>query len=118
MLALHINHPFPQSKHLPPAETACVLLQMMEEQARVAYSNAGYSVINIAVWNMHLNESHQFEGILESGIKAMGNGGGFRIVCFTGAGSITNEGDRGTGNWLCSGRQEQNDNVITFSPVA
>lgn len=86
----------------------------MNETAQIAY--APYDV-NIAIWNMHLREDHHFEGLLFSGLQRMGNGGGFRIVVFTGAGWIRNDGDRGFCNWLCSGNQTQKDNVITFWPV-
>jgi hypothetical protein len=49
----------------------------IEEKARVNYEKAGISV-NIAVWNMHVPENHQFEKILDSGLQPMGCGGGFR----------------------------------------
>ena len=70
--------------------------------------------VNIAIWNMHLKEEHDFEGILDSGIQNMGNGGGFRVVVFTGRGFLKNNGARGFENWCCSGNQRQEGNTITF----
>ncbi|KAK0750744.1 hypothetical protein B0T18DRAFT_386983 [Schizothecium vesticola] len=58
---------------------------MMEEKARAGYVQRSKKV-NIAIWNMHLHEDHHFEDIIESDIVPMGNGGGFRIVTFLGAG--------------------------------
>ena len=87
--------------------------QWMAEQAEAAYSRRGVGV-NIAVWNMHLDVDHDFNGILESGLVPMGRGGGFRIVVFKGDGYIRNKGARGFENWCCTGNQEQHDNVIRF----
>ncbi|KAF2013026.1 hypothetical protein BU24DRAFT_453298 [Aaosphaeria arxii CBS 175.79] len=91
-------------------------ISSIEETARVIYGKAGINV-NIAVWNMHIPESHQFEDILESGLQPMGRGGGFRIVVFRGRGYIKNEGAQGLDNWRCSGNLVLRDNVITFKGV-
>lgn len=88
-------------------------IMMMEENARAGYARRNKNV-NIAIWNMHLHEDHQFEDIIESGIVPMGKGGGFRIVTFLGSGWIRNHGARGFENWCCSGNQWQDDNLITF----
>jgi len=85
----------------------------MEEKTRAAYNQQGTGV-NIAIWNMHIDEEHHFNSILDSGLCKMGNGGGFRIVVFRGGGYLRNKGDRGFENWCCSGRQSQKDNVINF----
>ena len=87
----------------------------MEETTRAAYNNKGIGV-NIAIWNMHIDEEHYFDptSILDSGLCKMGNGGGFRIVVFTGRGYLKNKGDRGFENWCGSGKQSQSDNVINF----
>ncbi|KZP34124.1 hypothetical protein FIBSPDRAFT_924403 [Athelia psychrophila] len=85
----------------------------MEEQTRAKYNALGESV-NIAIWNMHLEEAHHFEKILDSGLVRMGQGGGFRIVVFKGAGWIQNKGHRGDENWCCSGNQTQDNNVINY----
>ncbi|QEI40940.1 hypothetical protein BMF77_01522 [Dolichospermum sp. UHCC 0315A] len=89
----------------------------MAEQLRVGFWNNGYGGVNIAIWNMHLNEDHHFENILVSGLERMGNGGGFRFVVFQGGGWLRNNGDRGYENWLCSGNQSIKNNVITFNPI-
>lgn len=89
---------------------------LIEERMRSGFEKHGYNV-NIAVWNMHLNEDHRFEHILVTGLVPMGNGGGFRVVVFQGGGWLRNNGDRGYENWLCSGNQSQNNNVITFYPI-
>ncbi|CAM6104575.1 unnamed protein product [Calypogeia fissa] len=85
----------------------------MEESARSAYERRGVRV-NIAMWNMHLEEDHWFGGILDTGLCKMGNGGGFRIVVFRGTGWLQNKGARGFDNWCCSGNQSQNGNLISF----
>jgi hypothetical protein len=86
----------------------------MEEHTRAAYDRCSQNV-NIAIWNMHLDVDHDFQGILDSGLCEMGKGGGFRIVVFTGSGYLQNNGARGFENWCCSGNQEQQDNLISFS---
>jgi len=88
----------------------------MVEQAQAAYSERGI-LVNIAVWNMHLDEDHDFDRILESGLVPMGAGGGFRIVVFSGSGWFRNNGSRGFENWRCRGRLEQDHNLIRFQPV-
>jgi len=85
----------------------------MEEKTRAAYDKEGLAV-NIAIWNMHIEEEHHFYSILDSGLCKMGKGGGFRIVVFRGSGYLKNKGHRGFENWCCSGKQSQNDNVINF----
>ena len=90
-------------------------IKWMEEKTRAAYASRSLNV-NIAIWNMHLDEDHHFDGILDSGLCAMGKGGGFRIVVFTGKGHLRNKGARGFENWRCSGQQRQNGNLISFSP--
>jgi hypothetical protein len=85
----------------------------MEENTKAAYDREGMGV-NIAIWNMHIDEEHHFNSILDSGICKMGNGGGFRIVVFRGGGYLKNQSDRGFENWCCSGKQTQKDNVIYF----
>jgi hypothetical protein len=85
----------------------------IEEKARAEYAKAGMKV-NIAVWNMHLRESHDFHDILDSALHPMGRGGGFRIVVFCGAGYIKNEGALGLDNWHFSGNQVQRENTATF----
>jgi hypothetical protein len=87
--------------------------KMIEEQIRSAFENEGWRV-NIAIWNMHINEDHHFNDIVVSKLSPMGKGGGFRVVVFLGSGWIRNDGDRGFENWLCSGNQEQSDNIIRF----
>ena len=87
--------------------------RMIEEQVRSTY-NSNNMRVNIAIWNMHLEEEHHFEGIRDSGIQKMGNGGGFRVVVFTGKGFLKNKGARGFENWCCSGNQHQDGNTITF----
>lgn len=84
-----------------------------EEKVRAAYNLQGMGV-NIAIWNIHIDEEHNFDFILDSGICTMGNGGGFRVVVFRGRGYLKNNGDRGFENWCCSGKQSQKDNVIYF----
>lgn len=91
-------------------------IRLIQEQASSSYKARGLSV-NIAIWNMHIDEDHNFEDILESGVVQMGKGGGFRIVVFRGNGWLKNKGSRGTENWLCSGNQHQKDNVIRFGRV-
>jgi hypothetical protein len=73
---------------------------MMKEKARAGYAQRSKKV-NIAIWNMHLHEDHHLEDIIGSVIVPMGNGGGFRIVTFLGAGWIKNHGARGFENWCC-----------------
>lgn len=90
--------------------------QLIEEKMRSTFEGYHYNV-NIAVWNMHLNEDHDFEHILVTGLVPMGNGGGFRVVVFQGGGWLRNNGDRGYENWRCSGNLSQNNNVITFYPI-
>lgn len=75
----------------------------IQEQTRIKYEQVDIQV-NIAVWNVHVPEKHQFEGILDSGTVAMGKGGGFRVVVFTGKGYLRNNGVLGEENWRCSGR--------------
>lgn len=90
----------------------------IEEQLRAEFWNHGYGQVNIAIWNMHLNEDHSFSNpILVTGLVPMGNGGGFRVVVFKGDGWLRNDGARGFENWCCSGNQSQNDNLITFGSV-
>ena len=76
---------------------------LLEETARVAYAAAGIPV-NIAVWNMHIPETHHFERILESGLQPMGLGGGFRVVVFQGKGWLRNQGVLGDAEWRWSGK--------------
>lgn len=85
----------------------------MEEATRAEYDKKGLGV-NIAIWNMHIDEEHDFDSILDSGMCKMGKGGGFRIVVFRGGGYLKNKGDRGFENWCCSGKQSQSGNVIYF----
>ncbi len=90
----------------------------IEETLRMQFWTAGYGRVNIAIWNMHLNEDHYFQDpILVTGLVPMGNGGGFRVVVFKGDGWLRNNGARGYDNWCCSGNQTQNDNVISFSRI-
>jgi hypothetical protein len=92
--------------------------QWIEETFRSAFWNNGYGQVNIAIWNMHLNEEHYFsDPILVTGLVPMGNGGGFRVVVFKGDGWLKNNGDRGFENWCCSGNQSQDGNVISFRPI-
>jgi len=79
--------------------------QWIEEQIRSVYQTHGCRV-NIAFWDMHHQEQHEF------------NGGGFRVVVFLGQGYLRNLGDRDFDNWCCSGNQTHNDNLITFGPAA
>ena len=88
-------------------------IAILEEQARLTYGKAGISV-NVAVWNMHVPVTHQFEGILESGLLPMGKGGGFRVVVFTGEGWLVNQGNGGEDNWKCSGRVVRKGNEVRF----
>jgi len=88
---------------------------MIEKQISAAYNSLSIAV-NIAIWNMHLNEDHSFQNILDSGIQKMGNGGGFRLVVFKGGGYLRNNRVRGFETWCCIGNQYQQDNVITFNP--
>lgn len=91
-------------------------ITLIEEQARLAYTKAGTKV-NIAVWNMHIPEQHAFQDILDSGMKPMGRGGGFRIVVFRGGGFMHNGGAGGLENWLCTGNKVERDGVVTFAPA-
>ncbi|CAG5186308.1 uncharacterized protein ALTATR162_LOCUS11548 [Alternaria atra] len=50
---------------------------LIEETTRVTYAKQGMQ-LNIAIWNMHIPESHDFKDILETGLQPMGRGGGFR----------------------------------------
>jgi hypothetical protein len=87
-------------------------ITLIEETTRLHYKQAGLAV-NIAIWNMHVPEKHDFDDILDSGLKPMGQGGGFRIVVFQGKGYIKNEGALGAHNWHCSGRKvEQSGNGV------
>jgi hypothetical protein len=74
----------------------------IEEGARSTYEKNGMRV-NIAVWNMHVPADTKFNHILDTGLKPMGRGGGFRVVVFTGDGSITIGGEGGPSNWRVSG---------------
>jgi hypothetical protein len=69
---------------------------------------------NIAVWNMHVSCEDDFEGIVTTGLKKMGNGGGFCVVVFTGRGKLTNNSHLGYDNWRCEGNLSRDGNVITF----
>lgn len=90
--------------------------RFMQEQATLAYRAKGIP-INIAIWNMHVDEDHKFEDIFESGLVPMGKGGGFRIVVFGGQGWLENKGSGGSDNWLCSGNFRQKDNKCHFEKI-
>jgi hypothetical protein len=65
---------------------------------------------------MHVPEKHEFDDILDSGLKPMGRDGGFRIVVFQGQGYVKNEGALGEDNWRCSGRKvEQSGDGVCVS---
>jgi hypothetical protein len=68
---------------------------------------------------MHVPEKHEFDDILDSGLKPMGRDGGFRIVVFQGQGYVKNEGALGEDNWRCSGRkmEQSGDGVCVFDRV-
>ncbi len=85
----------------------------IHESASSHYEAKGIQV-NIAIWNMHLEEDHHFEDILKSKLCKMGKGGGFRVVVFRGKGWLQNNGEGGIANWYCSGNQQREDNVIRF----
>ena len=88
------------------------------EKAKIEYEKAGMRV-NIAVWNMHVpidGDSH-FNQLIESGLRPMGRGGGFRIVVFRGSGFVKNNGALGFDNWRCSGNVAQRGNICTFKPT-
>lgn len=82
------------------------------EDVRVTYNNNNIPNVNIAIWNMQLDEEHHFDLILASGVQLMGNGGGFIVVFFTGSGWIENKRARRFDNWHCSGLQSRRDNII------
>lgn len=97
------------------------VIQQIVEQLQVIYGD-----VNIAVWNMHLNEDHQFDprNLLVSGAVAMGKGGGFRLAAFTGSGWIRNNGASRTlslsesvspvqKGWIASFKVAHSNNVIT-----
>lgn len=89
----------------------------IEETARSVYNNNGTKV-NIAVWNMHIRESHHFDdNILATGLKPMGRGGGFRVVVFTGKGYLKNFNEDADHNWRTSGNVAKNGRVATFRAV-
>ena len=89
---------------------------MINENIQSAYNEKNVQV-NIAIWNMHIDEEHHFNNIIVSGLTKMGNGGGFRVVVFKGDGYLKNNGDRGFENWCCSGNQTQNNNIINFGSI-
>jgi len=88
----------------------------IEETARSTYQKAGVKV-NVAVWNMHIREQHDFTDILETGLKPMGAGGGFRVVVFTGEGFLRNENEVAEHNWRVSGNHVVRGNVAEFGPA-
>lgn len=88
-------------------------IQRLVEEINLEYENQGWKV-NVAVWNMHLDERHDFNDIVYTGLSKMGNGGGFRVVAFIGSGWITNRVDGGVHNWRCTGNKSQNGNTIKF----
>jgi hypothetical protein len=70
--------------------------------------------VNIAVWNMHVLAYPEFQNILETGLKPMGRGGGFRIVVFMGEGQLTIGGEGGASNWRVSGNVVEERNSAQF----
>lgn len=93
-------------------------IAMIEETTRLNYAKAGIPV-NIAVWSMHVPVKQEFKDILDSGLKPMGRGGGFRIVVFQGKGYIKNEGAQGLDNWRCSGELVKGSDaaICTFKAI-
>ena len=88
-------------------------IAFLEEKARSTYEKNGIKV-NIAVWNMHLSADHKFDHILDTGLRPMGRGGGFRIVVFKGKGRLTIGGEGGASNWRVSGKVMEEGNVAQF----
>jgi hypothetical protein len=86
---------------------------LIEETTRVTYAKQGMQV-NIAIWNMHIPESHDFKDILETGLQPMGRGGGFRVVVFRGKGWLENRGGRSEGDWRYSGNHVVEGGVVRF----
>jgi hypothetical protein len=70
--------------------------------AKVSYGDGRFT---IAVWNMHVHCSEDnFDNLLTTGIKNMGNGGGFLVVLFRGRGTLTNQSHDGNDNWYSAKR--------------
>jgi hypothetical protein len=89
---------------------------LIEETTRIVYTQKGIPV-NVAIWNMHIPESHYFHDILETGLQPMGRGGGFRVVVFTGKGWLENRGGREQGDWRFSGNRVVNNGLVNFRDV-
>lgn len=88
-------------------------IAFLEETARSAYEQNGIKV-NVAVWNMHIPEDHNFDHILDTELRPMGRGGSFRIVVFQGKGRLAIGGEGGTSNWRVSGNVMVQGNVAQF----
>lgn len=89
---------------------------LIEETIRIVYGEKEVKV-NVAIWNMHIPESHYFHDILETGLQPMGRGGGFRVVVFTGKGWLANRGGREKGDWMFSGNYVVDGGVVKFKDV-
>jgi hypothetical protein len=66
---------------------------------------------------MHIPADHNFDHILETGLRLMGRGGGFRIVVFKGKGRLTIGGEGGASNWRVSRNVMEQGNVAQFRPM-
>ena len=89
-------------------------IQEISQAVQMEYEKKGCHV-NIMVWNMHLKNSHQLDGLVQQFSVKMGNGGGFNVEVFTGGGYFENQGAHGFDNWRGSGNQKVEGNRMSFS---
>ena len=91
------------------------MIQEVSQTSMMEYANRGINV-NIMVWNMHLHNTHNHTGLLQQFTVRMGNGGGFCVEIFTGAGDFSNHGDLASGNWRGVGKVTTQGDYMRFEP--
>jgi hypothetical protein len=89
-------------------------IQEISQAVQIEYEKNGCKV-NIMVWNMHLKNSHLFDGLVQQFSVKMGNGGGFMVEIFTGGGYFDNQGAHGFDNWRGYGNSKVDGNRMSFS---
>lgn len=92
-------------------------IAFIKETIRSTY-NTSRTKVNIAVWNMHIRESHHFDdNILVTGLKPMGNGSELRVVVFSRKEYFRNENENAEHNWRVSGNVGVKGNLAMFRAV-